>query len=418
MHFLKSILVIFNLLILTNCNQITDFNKYKQYLSDKLGIESLLSQNKHKVHRRSVDENLDVDIKSHLLKIYSNYNSNQTKAYSSKFNIIRTIYGKSKCQIHNSSCLNAKLRTVLAKQREGHKSRSYVQLMELDEILIFDTKSINSRVESLSRSDLKLSFNFSKLLNKKTNSTRSLEKALQITVELTHGSNLRNKKFKVQINDLKSLNETKRVKLTLQQPMINFLNSNLKKKKFVQLNLKFKIRFKSFLKNFELNKNLRSVSDLLNKRALLTAYLKSNANTFLSSSDSIQSSEGLVDLKNEVQLIDLSEIKPNSDGCRKKPLTVNFKELGWDHLIIEPKFIKSYYCDGSCNMPLEDNSLASNHAILRALARRLDKFNLVLPKVCCTPAKLSSKPFLILDENGSLVFKKIDNIVVESCSCQ
>lgn len=85
---------------------------------------------------------------------------------------------------------------------------------------------------------------------------------------------------------------------------------------------------------------------------------------------------------------------------------------------MEPKYLESFYCDGSCDLPLEDNSKASNNAILRALASRLDKYADFLPKVCCVPSKLGSKVFLLADETGALVLKKIDNIIVESCSCQ
>ncbi|XP_010141067.1 PREDICTED: growth/differentiation factor 7-like, partial [Buceros rhinoceros silvestris] len=40
------------------------------------------------------------------------------------------------------------------------------------------------------------------------------------------------------------------------------------------------------------------------------------------------------------------------DSGRRKPLHVNFKELGWDDWIIAPLDYEAYHCEGICDFPL------------------------------------------------------------------
>ena len=177
--------------------------------------------------------------------------------------------------------------------------------------------------------------------------------------------------------------------------MKNFKNLNN-----IKLDVKLNVEFISGLKACELNKNLKYLSDLFIDKPLLTIYSKD-----------IGSSKLLFDNSNQ------SMTKFKSSKCERKMLTIDFRELGWDHVIIEPKILKTYYCDGKCNIPLDDSSNVSNHAILQSLLGQTNQFN-YLPKVCCTPSKYKSHFFLILDENDSIALKKLDDIIVDSCSCK
>jgi bone morphogenetic protein 3/3B len=110
-------------------------------------------------------------------------------------------------------------------------------------------------------------------------------------------------------------------------------------------------------------------------------------------------------------------MQKNERICAKRPFTIDFRELGWDHMIIEPKYLSSFYCAGSCDLPLDDSVAPTNHAILIALTGRLRRYD-YLPTVCCKPNKLTSKMFLFVDEYNNFVIKKLNDLIVDSCSCQ
>ena len=41
-----------------------------------------------------------------------------------------------------------------------------------------------------------------------------------------------------------------------------------------------------------------------------------------------------------------------AEACGRKPLRINFEDIGWGSRIIEPRKIDAYYCSGACNFPL------------------------------------------------------------------
>jgi len=51
--------------------------------------------------------------------------------------------------------------------------------------------------------------------------------------------------------------------------------------------------------------------------------------------------------------------------CGRRPLRVNFKELGWDDWIIAPLDYEAYLCEGACDFPLRSHLEPTNHAIIQ-----------------------------------------------------
>ncbi|NWR57454.1 GDF6 factor, partial [Bucorvus abyssinicus] len=58
--------------------------------------------------------------------------------------------------------------------------------------------------------------------------------------------------------------------------------------------------------------------------------------------------------------------------CSKKPLHVNFKELGWDDWIIAPLEYEAHHCEGVCDFPLRSHLEPTNHAIIQTLMNSMD----------------------------------------------
>jgi Transforming growth factor beta like domain/TGF-beta propeptide len=103
--------------------------------------------------------------------------------------------------------------------------------------------------------------------------------------------------------------------------------------------------------------------------------------------------------------------------CRRRPLYVDFAEIGWHTWIVAPPGYQAYYCGGECPFYLPDTVNPTNHAIIQSQLHSID-MNLV-PKPCCVPTKLS--PISILQtnsNNNAVILKSYAGMVVEECGCR
>ncbi|MGH0132883.1 UNVERIFIED_CONTAM: hypothetical protein FKN15_067662 [Acipenser sinensis] len=108
--------------------------------------------------------------------------------------------------------------------------------------------------------------------------------------------------------------------------------------------------------------------------------------------------------------------KRSKTRCSRKPLHVNFKELGWDDWIIAPLDYEAYHCEGICDFPLRSHLEPTNHAIIQTLMNSMDPES--TPPSCCIPSKLSPISILYIDSGNNVVYKQYEDMVVESCGCR
>ncbi|XP_015804871.1 growth/differentiation factor 6-A [Nothobranchius furzeri] len=108
--------------------------------------------------------------------------------------------------------------------------------------------------------------------------------------------------------------------------------------------------------------------------------------------------------------------KKSRSRCSKKPLHVNFKELGWDDWIIAPLGYEAYHCEGVCDFPLRSHLEPTNHAIIQTLMNSMDPYS--TPPSCCVPTKLSPISILYTDSGNNVVYKQYEEMVVEQCGCR
>uniref|UniRef100_A0A8C4RIB5 Growth differentiation factor 7 n=1 Tax=Erpetoichthys calabaricus TaxID=27687 RepID=A0A8C4RIB5_ERPCA len=108
--------------------------------------------------------------------------------------------------------------------------------------------------------------------------------------------------------------------------------------------------------------------------------------------------------------------KRSKTRCSRKPLHVNFKELGWDDWIIAPLDYEAYHCEGICDFPLRSHLEPTNHAIIQTLMNSMDPES--TPPSCCVPSKLSPISILYIDSGNNVVYKQYEDMVVESCGCR
>ncbi|KAM4625937.1 growth/differentiation factor 6-A [Polymixia lowei] len=102
--------------------------------------------------------------------------------------------------------------------------------------------------------------------------------------------------------------------------------------------------------------------------------------------------------------------------CSRKPLHVNFKDLGWDDWIIAPLDYEAHHCEGMCDFPLRSHLEPTNHAIIQTLMNSMDPD--ISPPSCCVPTKLSPISILYIDSGNNVVYKQYEDMVVESCGCR
>ncbi|XP_028820516.1 growth/differentiation factor 6-B [Denticeps clupeoides] len=102
--------------------------------------------------------------------------------------------------------------------------------------------------------------------------------------------------------------------------------------------------------------------------------------------------------------------------CSKKPLKVNFRELGWDDWVIAPLDYEAYHCEGMCDFPLRSHLEPTNHAIIQTLMNSMSPSN--VPPSCCVPSKLSPISILYIDGGNNVVYKQYEDMAVETCGCR
>ncbi|KAG6445418.1 hypothetical protein O3G_MSEX003904 [Manduca sexta] len=102
--------------------------------------------------------------------------------------------------------------------------------------------------------------------------------------------------------------------------------------------------------------------------------------------------------------------------CQRRPLYVDFAEVGWSDWIVAPHGYDAYYCQGDCPFPLADHLNGTNHAIVQTLVNSVNPA--AVPKACCVPTQLSPISMLYMDEQNQVVLKNYQDMMVMGCGCR
>ncbi|XP_062870273.1 bone morphogenetic protein 10-like [Trichomycterus rosablanca] len=102
--------------------------------------------------------------------------------------------------------------------------------------------------------------------------------------------------------------------------------------------------------------------------------------------------------------------------CKRTPLYVDFKDIGWDSWVVAPPGYDAYACHGECTFPLLPQTTPTKHALVQTLVNL--KSSQRVSRACCVPTKLEPISMLY-HENGHVIFQnKYEGMVVAECGCR
>ncbi|XP_061822240.2 nodal-related 2 [Nerophis lumbriciformis] len=101
--------------------------------------------------------------------------------------------------------------------------------------------------------------------------------------------------------------------------------------------------------------------------------------------------------------------------CRRVDMQVDFNQIGWGSWIIFPKRYNAYRCEGSCIGPVGAELNPTNHAYMQSLLKHYKEDKVAAP--CCAPNKMSPLSMLYY-ENGEMLLRHHEDMIVDECGCQ
>ncbi|KAM8827856.1 bone morphogenetic protein 10 [Spinachia spinachia] len=105
-----------------------------------------------------------------------------------------------------------------------------------------------------------------------------------------------------------------------------------------------------------------------------------------------------------------------SESCKRTPLFVDFRDIGWDSWILRPLGYEAYECNGVCNPPMTSEVSPTKHAIVQTLLS--NKSPEKASRACCVPTKLEPISLLYQENGVTTINLKYEGMVVGECGCR
>lgn len=113
------------------------------------------------------------------------------------------------------------------------------------------------------------------------------------------------------------------------------------------------------------------------------------------------------------------------NGCRRRPMYVDFALIAYDEWVVAPPGYEAYQCAGKCFFPFGDHLSPTKHAIVQTLVHGALQASEELAgskfvgRACCVPTRLAPTSLLYLDASGTLTYEYgYEDMVVSECGCR
>lgn len=118
--------------------------------------------------------------------------------------------------------------------------------------------------------------------------------------------------------------------------------------------------------------------------------------------------------------IHLPELLPSSEfptgDCALYDFRVQFSQLKLDHWIVFPPKYNPRYCRGICPRTIGFIYGSPVHTMVQNLI--YEKLDSSVPRPSCVPSHYSPLSVMILEEDGSYVYKEFEEMVATRCTCR
>lgn len=118
--------------------------------------------------------------------------------------------------------------------------------------------------------------------------------------------------------------------------------------------------------------------------------------------------------------IHLPELLPSSEfptsDCALYDFRVRFSQLKLDHWIVFPPKYNPRYCRGICPRTIGFIYGSPVHTMVQNLI--YEKLDSSVPRPSCVPSHYSPLSVMILEEDGSYVYKEFEEMVATRCTCR
>ncbi|ENN79475.1 bone morphogenetic protein 7 [Dendroctonus ponderosae] len=108
------------------------------------------------------------------------------------------------------------------------------------------------------------------------------------------------------------------------------------------------------------------------------------------------------------------DVEPAGSMCEMVSLTVQFKELHMDTVVLAPQEYLTGVCTGGCNFPIKFPVEASAHSIVQSLMHI--KYPDEFPSPRCAPRE-SGNMAVLFQYGANTLYKVFPRILVKSCAC-
>ncbi|KAJ3588037.1 hypothetical protein NHX12_011631 [Muraenolepis orangiensis] len=116
----------------------------------------------------------------------------------------------------------------------------------------------------------------------------------------------------------------------------------------------------------------------------------------------------------------LPELLPSSEfptsDCALYDFKVKFSQLKLEHWIVFPPKYNPRYCRGICPRTMGFIYGSPVHTIVQNII--YEKLDATVPRPACIPSHYSPLSVMILEEDGSYVYKQFDDMVATRCTCR